>query len=199
MQLLSQNHQSPCRLHHALTVSPTLCHTCPQTVVVAADGGWKLSGFAFAVPLDGPGGTGAGGPGRAAAGGAQRGAAAAVVWPPYSYGDPFPPLWEELSKVGGGGTVAHSAHSSLAPGSTRMLAAVYTVVCCPVGSELSVRWGFRPAAAYWTAGVGLWFEPSACTALPIDRLLTAVRLQAHALRRAVAKIKMLKPQAHCWY
>ncbi|GFR40473.1 hypothetical protein Agub_g1036, partial [Astrephomene gubernaculifera] len=56
------------------------CGVAPQSVMVAADGSWKLAGFSFAVPL----GSGA------SAGGASC--------PPFSYSDPFPPPWEELAK-----------------------------------------------------------------------------------------------------
>ncbi|KXZ42900.1 hypothetical protein GPECTOR_112g270 [Gonium pectorale] len=64
------------------------CGLSPQTVVVAADGGWKLAGFAFAATLPGAG------PGA----GAGSADAAPPPGPPYQYNDPFPPLWEELSK-----------------------------------------------------------------------------------------------------
>jgi hypothetical protein len=56
------------------------CGLHPGVMMLAADGGWKLAGFAHAISAD-----------YAAA------AAAAQSLP--SYSDPFPPPWEEMAKV----------------------------------------------------------------------------------------------------
>ncbi|KAG2436950.1 hypothetical protein HXX76_006466 [Chlamydomonas incerta] len=84
------------------------CGLSPQTVVVAADGAWKLAGFGFAVSEAAPAGQGG-----------QGGAGP----PPYAYNDPFPPLWEEMAKpqlpytapelvVPPGGSVGPWAHTN---------------------------------------------------------------------------------------
>ena len=72
--------------------SPSLQATLPlppllQTIMIAADGGWRLSGFAFSVSAD-------------SFSTASAGGTASVPAPSlHSYADPYPPPWEELAKV----------------------------------------------------------------------------------------------------
>ena len=55
--------------------------------MVAADGGWRLSGFSFSVSAD-------------SFSAVSAGTASAQAPSLHSYADPYPPPWEELAKVG---------------------------------------------------------------------------------------------------
>ncbi|KAG2425861.1 hypothetical protein HYH02_014925 [Chlamydomonas schloesseri] len=126
------------------------CGLSPQTVVVAADGGWKLAGFGFAVTEAGPRG-GSAGP------------------PPYAYNDPFPPLWEELAKpqlpytapelvVPPGGSVGPWAHTAnhfgaAGGGASASWAAADAFSLGALAYEL-VTWAAAAEAAAGPGGVG---------------------------------------------
>ncbi|KAG2498026.1 hypothetical protein HYH03_003787 [Edaphochlamys debaryana] len=119
----------------------------PQNVVVAADGSWKLAGLAFALPLEG--GPGAGGQGQG--------------WdpsdgPPYAYGDPFPPLHEELSRP----QLAYSAPELVAPPGGAAPWGLYGSSLGPGGP------GSLAAADAFSLGALVWEAALACSAAALE-------------------------------
>ncbi|GAX73373.1 hypothetical protein CEUSTIGMA_g826.t1 [Chlamydomonas eustigma] len=173
------------------------CGLSPLVIMVAADGGWRLSGFTFSVTaaetfLSAP----------SASSQQQPSASTSSL---FTYADPFPPPWEELAKpllpytapelvsgwsadqsVNGSGAMQHVVVASPAADAFSLAVIAYEVLVCtlpstPHGTQAAPLVAAGTAAALMSQQQGSSFQQL----LPVRSSIHEYRLRVPVLESSV--------------